>query len=66
MFDNEYFTQKEVADIIGVKVPTLNHWRCVKRYKIPYVKLGRIILYPKDAFNGWLAKYARNIGTNEG
>ena len=39
----------EVAEILGVKPETLNHWRCTKRYPLPYVKVGRLTMYrPED------------------
>lgn len=56
-----YLTQQEVSQIINVKIETLNHWRCIKRYKIPYIKLGRVILYPQAAFTEWLNTYSQNI-----
>lgn len=36
---------KEVAEILGISVETLNVWRCTKRYPLPYVKSGRLIRY---------------------
>lgn len=47
--------------MLNVKVSTLNHWRCVKRYDIPHVKLGRVILYPEKAFKDWLKGYTYNL-----
>lgn len=56
-----YLSQQEVSNILNVKIETLNHWRCIKRYKIPYIKLGRVILYPQTAFIDWLNTYGQNI-----
>lgn len=55
-----YLSQKDVAKILNIKVSTLNHWRCVKRYEIPYIKLGRVIMYPESEFAIWLNKYKNN------
>ena len=38
-------TPKEVAEILGISVETLNVWRSTKRYPLPYVKSGRLIRY---------------------
>ena len=58
---NDFLNQKDVANMLNVKVSTLNHWRCVKRYDIPHVKLGRVILYPEKAFKEWLSGYTHNL-----
>ena len=55
-----YLNQKDIAKILNIKVSTLNHWRCVKRYEIPYIKLGRVIVYPESEFIKWLNKYKTN------
>lgn len=60
-----YLTQQEVANILNVKTTTITHWRCIKRYKIPYIKLGRVILYPQTSFIDWLNKYGQNIKKTE-
>ena len=39
---------EETAEILGVEIPTLANWRHNKRYKLPYVKIGRKIKYPKS------------------
>ncbi len=39
----------EAAKILGVKKATLDHWRCVRRYALRYVRVGRNIRYrPED------------------
>ena len=43
---------QEVADMIGVAVSTLATWRCTKRYRLPYLKIGKNVMYaPKDIEN---------------
>ena len=52
----EYLTQKEVAEILGIKLSTLNHHRCIKAKgweDLPYIKLGKIIRYPREEFFNW-------------
>lgn len=36
---------KETAEILHVAVDTLAVWRCCKRYKLPFVKIGSKIFY---------------------
>jgi hypothetical protein len=33
------------ADILGAEPATLVIWRCTKRYDLPYVKIGRLVMY---------------------
>jgi len=37
--------EKRAAEILGIVPETLQIWRCVKRYKLPYVKIGRAVRY---------------------
>lgn len=44
---------REAAKYLGVRKGTLACWRCVKRYPLPYVKVGKSIRYKRsdlDAF----------------
>ena len=36
---------KEAANLLGVTAGTLSVWRCTKRYSLPYVKIGRRVMY---------------------
>lgn len=56
-----YLTQKQVADILGVKVATLNYWRCIGKHDIPFAKIGRVILYPYTEFYAWLGGKCLNM-----
>lgn len=39
----------EVAETLGISIGTLTVWRSVGRYELPYVKVGRRVMYrPKD------------------
>jgi predicted site-specific integrase-resolvase len=37
-----------VAEILGVSVDTLAVWRCTQRYPLPYVKVGRKVMYRRE------------------
>ena len=38
-------TPHEAGEYLGVAPETLNVWRATRRYKIPYVKVGRSVRY---------------------
>lgn len=40
-----FLTPEEVAEWLDTSVQTLATWRCVKRYPLPFVRLGRLIRY---------------------
>ncbi|QKF93128.1 helix-turn-helix domain-containing protein [Campylobacter sp. CCUG 57310] len=51
-----YAKDNEVAEIIGVSKNTLAKWRMSKNKgpKLPFVKIGRNILYKRDSIKQWL------------
>jgi len=44
----------EVANILGVTEGTLAVWRCTKRYRLPFVKIGRKIFYRSEDVNAFV------------
>jgi excisionase family DNA binding protein len=44
---HEFLTPVQTAEYLGVTVETLALWRCVKRYPIPYARIGRAIRYKR-------------------
>lgn len=47
-------TPSEAAAYIGVTENTLSVWRCVGRYNIQFVKVGRLVRYRKSALDSFL------------
>lgn len=43
------WTPDETAQFLGVTVGTLQVWRTTKRYPLPYLKIGRKVMYSPDA-----------------
>ena len=37
--------EKSAAEILGVSPGTLSVWRCVRRYPLPFVKVGKSVRY---------------------
>ena len=50
----------EAAEYLGVSRDTLAIWRCVGRYNIQFVKVGRLVKYRKSALDAFLDR--RTIG----
>ncbi len=51
--NSDLLTRKEAAHYLGVTEQTLAVWASVKRYNLPYSKIGRLVKYKKahlDAF----------------
>ena len=41
--------EKRAAELLGITPGTLSVWRCTRRYKLPYVKIGHAVRYrPED------------------
>ncbi len=41
--ENEWWTPKQVAAYLNIKIGTLAVWRCTQRYPLPYYKpFGRV------------------------
>ena len=43
--DDWLLTAKEVSERIGITEGTLAVWRCKKRYRLPYLKMGGKVMY---------------------
>lgn len=41
----ELRTRQEAAAYLGVKAQTLAAWACTQRYPLPFVKIGRRVMY---------------------
>jgi excisionase family DNA binding protein len=45
MTNQEFLTNEQAAEYLGVTVATLNVWRSTKKYNIPFYKAGKNIRY---------------------
>lgn len=48
MQGDDLLTTPEAAKLIRAEPGTLEVWRTTKRYKLPYVKVGRKVLYRRS------------------
>ena len=53
----------EAARYIGVTGNTLAVWRCVGRYDIPFIKIGRLVRYRVSDLEAWMESRTRSIST---
>ena len=47
-------TTDEAADYLGVSAGTLAVWRCLARYRLPFVKIGRNVRYDESDLVTWM------------
>lgn len=52
---------KDAASYLHVTDGTLAVWRCKGRYKIPFVKVGRKVLYRVEDLDAFLASRTRTV-----
>ena len=62
VFQNELLEEKQAAEILDVKPGTMSVWRCTKRYKIPFIKVGRLVRYRRSDLEAWLESRTLNNG----
>lgn len=60
---SDLLTREQAAEYLGVTPRTLAVWACVKRYGLPYVKVGRLAKYRLADLNAFLAR--RTVEQNE-
>lgn len=65
MSNDSLMTTAEAATYLGVAPETLNVWRCVKRYDIPYIKVGRLVKYRKSALDTFLEQRTQGFLLND-
>jgi excisionase family DNA binding protein len=53
------FSPPEAASYLGICENTLSVWRCVGRYNIEYIKVGRLVRYRKSALDAFLERRTR-------
>lgn len=56
-------TPTEVADLLGIQVETLNVWRATNRYKLPYVKAGRLVRYRESDVAAFIDSRLQGVPT---
>jgi excisionase family DNA binding protein len=50
----QLLTSEEAAEVLGVTAGTLACWRCLRRYRLPFVKIGRNVRYHESDLLAWI------------
>lgn len=53
---DQLLTRKEAAKILRVEPETLATWACLKRYNLPYVKIGSRAMYRKHEVEDFITE----------
>lgn len=59
-FTVDLIDEKTASEILNVAPGTLAVWRCTKRYRIPFIKVGRSVRYDRKALYAWIAQHTHN------
>ena len=54
---NSLMDQKTAAAYLGTTIGSLNTWRALGKYNIPYVRWGRNIRYRKEELDVWIREH---------
>ena len=54
--------EKQAAEILGITPGTLSVWRCVRRYPLPYSKIGRAVRYRVEDLERFIEQ--RTVGAS--
>ncbi len=59
----DLLTEKEAAQILGVQPQSLAVWR-LRREKLPFLKIGRLVRYRREDIERWIV--AHTVQVEEG
>ncbi len=62
VIQHDLLDEKSAAQFLQVEPGTLSVWRCVGRYKIPFVKIGSKVRYRRSDLETWLESRTQNNG----
>lgn len=58
----ELLTRNEAAQLLGIKTQTLAKWASVKRYDLPYIKVGKSVRYKRSDIAAYLERHTVGLG----
>lgn len=58
---SELFTRRQAAAYLGVAEQTLAVWKCLGRYHLPCVKIGRLVRYRKSDLDNFITKHMHGL-----
>jgi hypothetical protein len=54
-------SEAETAELLGLQPSTLAAWRCTKRVKLAYHKVGRLVRYDLKAVQEFLLQHQHDV-----
>lgn len=51
---NRLLDEKQAAEYLTLAPGTLSVWRCTGRYALPFIKVGRRVMYRREDLTEWL------------
>jgi excisionase family DNA binding protein len=54
---NQRFDSAQAAEYLGIQAQTLAAWRMTGRHKIPYIKMGRRVVYLQSDLDAYLSSH---------
>lgn len=52
--NTKYYSPQQLAELLQTTVQTLATWRSTGRYNLPFIKVGRKVLYRIEDVEAWL------------
>jgi excisionase family DNA binding protein len=62
VIQHDLLDENSAAQFLQVEPGTLSVWRCTGRYKIPFIKVGRLVRYRRSDLEAWLESRTLNNG----
>ena len=62
IIQQDLLDEKSAAQFFVVVPGTLSVWRCTGRYKIPFIKVGRLVRYRMSDLDAWLKSRTHTNG----
>lgn len=56
MIRKNWFHGFRLKSVLGISPRTLAVWACVKRYELPYVKIGRLVKYRRSVLDDFIER----------
>lgn len=54
MSDSQLLNAEQAAQYLGVAKQTLHNWRSSGRYRLPCLRVGRLVRYRRSDLDAWL------------
>ena len=54
-------SRQEAAEYLGISKQTLAIWNCTGRYKVPFIKIGRLVKYRQSDLDAFIETDLRGM-----